>query len=172
MLRRGSQLDTRKPTRGSSRLNSVASVTGLFWKRERGSAVAWDSCHVSRTSGRWVAKVLGCLTEQRQDAVNSASQIPGDSRVRERARARARNVGRFFKGKAGPSSTAGFAVIGAAFLMMVVGARRECKICGARRLGTVVVCGVSFESEADCRCWSLFRVDCIVERGRESEDCC
>lgn len=36
----------------------------------------------------------------------------------------------------------------------------------------VVVCGVGFKSEADCRCWSLFRVDCVVDGGRESEDCC
>lgn len=34
------------------------------------------------------------------------------------------------------------------------------------RPGMVVVCGGSFESEADRRCWSLFRVDCVVDGRR------
>lgn len=95
---------------------------------------------------------------------------------------RARSVGRFFKGKARPSSTAGLARFGAASSMLLGGGRQKLTPVGRRllavgkrsvfcgvgsavlaRLGMVVVCGGSFESEADRRCWSLFRVDCVVD---------
>lgn len=65
-----SQLGTRKgPPRSSSELCPLSNRVFL------GRAVARDSCRVIRTAGRWVENVLGRMTEQRQGAVNGASQI-------------------------------------------------------------------------------------------------
>lgn len=93
-------------------------------------------------------------------------RFPGDSRVRdererERMSERAKSVGRFFKGKARPSSTAGFALVGAAFFGDVGG---EAKVDARRPASCRLQASTVFLEVHDLQCSAVGHGCCLWRR--------